>query len=156
MSGDIRTETYYADRDDKFLQEKPYELKFLPQEDFPLSNMTWSRYDGIHVTDIRGHEDQYNAQEHGFQLAPMRTTLAYEDFDEPQKVEEVYMKEAAECLRSKLNAARVLAFDCNIRKSQVQYPLSSEEAWIMVQTDSSHAKGVPHTAFPIAHGANEE
>ncbi|KAF2206287.1 hypothetical protein CERZMDRAFT_72240, partial [Cercospora zeae-maydis SCOH1-5] len=27
---------------------------------------------------------------------------------------------------------------------------TSEEAWIMVQTDSSHCKGVAHTAFPVA------
>ncbi|KAF2206288.1 hypothetical protein CERZMDRAFT_103538 [Cercospora zeae-maydis SCOH1-5] len=128
MSGDLQTETYYADRDDKFLKEQPYELKFLPPEVFPLSNMTWSRYDGIHVTDIRGHEDRYNARDTGFQLTPMKTKLAYEDFDEPLKVEHVYMKEVAECLQSTLNASRVLAFDYNIRKSQVQYPLSSGEA----------------------------
>ncbi|GIZ49085.1 hypothetical protein CKM354_001212500 [Cercospora kikuchii] len=263
MPRDVQTETYYADRDDKFLSEKPYELKFLPPEALPLTNMTWSRHDGIHVTDIRGHESQYTAREHGFQLSSMSTTLAYGDFDDTQKVEQVYTKEVAECLRSKLNAARVLVFDYNIRKSQVQYPLSSgetapfetpativhidstpswtahmhkhycksdpdlakftryqyvnlwrplrgpvtkwplmlcdwstyepdqdsiardivypddavetyviyhnpnhrfyyvsqqtsEEVWIMVQTDSSHAKGVPHTAFPTAPHVHEE
>ncbi|CAK1367573.1 unnamed protein product [Cercospora beticola] len=128
MSGHIQTETYYADRDEKFRHEKPYELKFSPPEDFPLTNMTWSRYDGIHVTDIRGHESQYNARDHGFQLVPMRTALLYEDFGNPQKVEQVYMKEVAACLQSNLDAARVLVFDYNIRKSQAQYPLSSGEA----------------------------
>ncbi|PPJ52978.1 hypothetical protein CBER1_10952 [Cercospora berteroae] len=263
MSGDIQTETYYADWDDKFLTEKPYELKFLPPHGFPVSNMTWSRYDGIHVTDIRGHERHYNVRKHGFELSSMTTALTYEDFDNRQKVEQVYMKEVADCLRSKLDAARVLAFDYNIRKSQAQYPFSNgeaasfetpativhidstqswtahmhrhycnsdpdlanftryqyvnfwrplrgpvtkwplmlcdwstydppqdsiardivylddavetyvirhnpkhqfyyisqqkaDEAWIMVQTDSSHTKGVPHTSFPIAQALNKD
>ncbi|PIA95728.1 hypothetical protein CB0940_10833 [Cercospora beticola] len=263
MPGDVQTETYYADRDEKFRSEKPYELKFVPSENFPLTNMNWSRYDDINVTDIRGYEDQYSPVEHGFQLSTMKTTLEYGDFDDPVKIEQVYMKEVADCLRSKLDAARVLAFDYNIRKSQAQYPLSSgeaasfetpativhidstqswtahmhrhycksdpdlasftryqyvnlwrplrgpvkrwplmlcdwstykpdqdsiardivypddavetyviyhnpnhqfyyvsqqtsEEVWIMVQTDSSHPKGVPHTAFPTAPNVNEE
>lgn len=121
MPGNVQTETYYADWDDKFHSEKPYELKFVPPENFPLTNMTWSRRDGIDVTDIRGHESRYNARDHGFQLSPMTTTLAYEDFDDIQKVDQVYTKEVAECLRSTLNAARVLVFDHNVKQTDRRF-----------------------------------
>lgn len=114
MPNDVLTMTYYADRDEKYLKEKPYELKFLPPEDFPVTNMKWSRYDNISVTDVRGHEDKNNIERTGFLTHRLVTSLTYEDFSDSQKIEQVYLREVAHCLKHALGADRVLVFDYNV------------------------------------------
>lgn len=110
----LRTTTYYADRKDEHTVDKPYELRFSPPKDFPATNITFSSHDNVKVEDIRGREHAFQAQSCGFQLCELRTSLTYEDFANHTKVEQIYLDEAASCLKRVLGAARVLVFDHNV------------------------------------------
>lgn len=112
---DVKTTAYYADKEEKFQTEKPYELRFVAPDGFPSRNMTWSPYRDISVKDVRGTEHKYNARDHGFQLCKLQTSLTYEEMSATDKLEQVYMSEVASCLKENLKADRVLIFDYNVR-----------------------------------------
>lgn len=114
MARNVETSTYYMDRSEKFLVEKPYELKFPPPEGFAATNTTWSKVEHISVTDVRGQEDAFNVQENGFQLCDLQTSLSAADFRDPNLVEDVFLKEAAHAVKKALDADRVLVFDYNV------------------------------------------
>lgn len=114
MSGDVFTSTFYLDHDEKFQHEKPYELRFPPPKGFPARNCTWSNYEKIKVTDVRGREGDFTLDRHGFQLCHLRTALSADDFASNDIVEKKYLKEAAQCLKDVLQADRVLVFDYSV------------------------------------------
>jgi hypothetical protein len=114
MEGDVVTSTFYLDHDEKFENEKPYELRFVPPKGFPARNCTWSSYDKIKVTDVRGRESDFRLNRHGFQLCRLETALNTDDFANNELVEQTYLKEAAQCLKEILQADRVLVFDYSV------------------------------------------
>ncbi|QIW97798.1 hypothetical protein AMS68_003316 [Peltaster fructicola] len=124
MALDVLTSTYYMDRDAKHVEEKPYELKFPAPEGFPATNTSWSRFDGIHVKDIRGQEADFTIAKNGFMVSELKTSLAPTDFAESHKVEKVFLSEVAHHLKSTLKADRVLVFDYNLRISVPGFPIS--------------------------------
>lgn len=111
MAFDVETSTYYVNRDEKFKEEKPYELQYQPPGDFPATNVTWSKHENIRVTDVRGSERDFDIESHGFQICQMRTSLMDDEFDVPEKVETTFLAEVASCVKDSLQADRVLIFD---------------------------------------------
>ena len=81
----------------------------------------------VSIEDIRDRENEFNLDKNGFQVvkAPSKTTHA--DFDDDERVKEVYYPEVEEILKKVTGAFKVVIFDHTIRRAipgQVDKPSS--------------------------------
>lgn len=86
--------------------EKPFRFKFQPPSGVAETNVILERCE-VPVQDIREHRDEIHIEEQGFNLYSSKTSLAYEEFDDHDKVETIYLKEVAEFLKEQCRASRV-------------------------------------------------
>jgi hypothetical protein len=92
-----------------YLKEKPYFMILSKDRhcDSILTNLVYDVYHEVHFTDIRGYEDCFKLDVHGFELHKHFTSLRDPDFDNPQLVRDVYYAEIENYLKITLGAERV-------------------------------------------------
>lgn len=113
MNKDLTTSFHFLCRDDQWKHEKPYSLKFIPKADFPKTNGQRAQKDGILVEDIRGRESEFSFQKNGFAIMRLgEIHMSRSDFDNPDIVNAIYLKQIAVGLQELLGAQRVQIFDC--------------------------------------------
>ena len=115
MSHDVCTGLYFLDRDSLYERERVYELDYDPGNGFPTTNMKLTKFDDLNIQDVRGRKDDLSFDAQGFAIMELDTTMSIEDFEDPNKVEEVYLKEVCEKLLRLLGASRVQVFDQLVR-----------------------------------------
>lgn len=80
----------------------------LSQAGEALGPSTWGKTDfeedreelvPVVVQDIRGNENQYTLDTHGFQLVKHKSTISKEDFTEGTNIENIYYAETAEVVK---------------------------------------------------------
>lgn len=111
----LQTSMYFLARSTLYEHEKPYSLRFEPEAGFPRSNITMVKHEDIMIQDIRGREKDFSYEKNGFAILNLNTSLAYEDFEDKQKVIDVYLKDVADLLRDFLHAERVQIFEHTVR-----------------------------------------
>lgn len=93
-----------------FRHERPYCLKFEAPEGLRRSNIQTEYHERV-IEDIRGHEKDFNIDRNGFALVPFHTRMAYEDFENEDKIVAVHMPEVAGVLQRLVGAFRVQIFE---------------------------------------------
>lgn len=116
MTGIVQTHTHFLRRDAFYATEKPYSLRFTPPTGFPRSNIKLEKRD-IKIRNIRGSEPKPSFAEDGCSLVDLRTKMLYGDFDDEERIKEVYLKEVADCLKTFLGAHHVQIFEHTVRFS---------------------------------------
>lgn len=98
-------------------EEKPYEIFIQIPEDLPnirRTNLVFGKGEKQLVTDVRGREDQYKLNEHGFQV--LRAPTTFKDFTSKEAVEAVYLPECIQLLKDNVeDVDRVYFFNWRVR-----------------------------------------
>jgi hypothetical protein len=111
----LQTSMYFLAANDLYLRQKPYSLRFEPKQPFLQSNIRTEKHEDIVIEDIRGRENDFDFNANGFAVMPFTSQMAYDDFDDKQKLIELYLKEVADKLRNFLGALHVQIFEHTVR-----------------------------------------
>jgi hypothetical protein len=98
-------------------EEKPYEIFLQIPEDLPnirRTNLVFGKGEKQLVEDVRGSEDHYKLNEHGFQI--LRAPTTFENFTSKDAVEAVYLPECIQLLKENVeDVDRVYFFNWRVR-----------------------------------------
>jgi hypothetical protein len=116
MTGVVQTHTHFLRRDALYATEKSYSLRFSPPTGFPRTNIKLEKGD-IQIRNVRGLEFKPSFAEDGYILLDLWTKMEYADFDNEERIKEVYLREVASCLKKFLGAHHVQTFEHTMRYS---------------------------------------
>ncbi|KAK7918290.1 hypothetical protein PG985_010164 [Apiospora marii] len=138
---------FYMKPDKRYDTEKPYFFNIPVSESWAhkvkQTNVGYTRT-RIAISNIRGHEDHFSLDKHGFQLGQITTGLAYDDFAMTETVVSRFYEEVKLFLKQNTGAIDVLPFDFQVRRKDPNLPLGS--------------RGAPGKAQPFAavHAENDD
>ncbi|KAF2452476.1 hypothetical protein BDY21DRAFT_359300 [Lineolata rhizophorae] len=118
----IRASIRYVRRDEKAdSDEKGYILHYAAPAGFPQNNFTIESYSGIKVHNLRSAGISY--EDHGIMIASLDSNqMRPEEFDDDERIEQVYLPELHRCLCKALGAKDVTIFDWMLRKRAASFP----------------------------------
>ncbi|GIJ87920.1 hypothetical protein Asppvi_006833 [Aspergillus pseudoviridinutans] len=101
----------------------PYNYVESPPAGLPRRNYG-GKVHKVSLTDIRGHEEDYNLDTHSFQvLQHIPTATTYSTFDSDAEVQRLYYPEVEQLLLQRIpGAQRIIIFDHTIRKQHPDAP----------------------------------
>jgi hypothetical protein len=100
---------YFLCRDEKYLEEKPYTLRYTPDDGFPQTNIDRTEY-SIKFHNMRTEKDLVY-DKCGFRVANLQSQMKYEDYDDGDKVETIHRPEVAECVKDAMKASSAEVLD---------------------------------------------
>ena len=100
---------YFLSRDEKYNQEKPYSLRYTPDDGFPQTNIDRTEY-SIKLHDMRTERNLVYSK-CGFKVANLQSHMTYEDYDDVEKVESIHKPEVAEWVKQALKASSTEVLD---------------------------------------------
>lgn len=103
---DISTEIYFLQALAKYVDEKPYTMRYVPESPLTASNVIREKQT-VKVKDVRGIEDQYSLDRNGFMVAKLATKMSYSDFGDSSLITARYLNEVREMLRSIFPSAEI-------------------------------------------------
>jgi hypothetical protein len=97
-------------------REKPYECEFSVDavQDARKTNIEYDERE-IVVRDVRGFEKHFNLDRNGFEVIEYKSKLDPTEFSCLDMVEQVYLPECIELLRTRYSASKVLVLGFNVR-----------------------------------------
>jgi len=105
----VQAKMYFLPRDEKYREEKPYTLRYSPDDGFPQTNIERTEY-SVTFHDMRTEADLIYSR-CGFRVANLQSQMQYEDYDDVEKIESVHQPEVAECVRQAMKASSVEVLD---------------------------------------------
>ena len=114
---DIVTSVNYLKDLPLYKKEKPYLVLLPASGGFELKagrtdNLEYESHDGIHITDMRGREKEFQLITHGFEIMPNTSSVL--DFRNRDDVQ-AYKQETEEILKAKFGAEKVVCWDFKAR-----------------------------------------
>jgi hypothetical protein len=100
---------YFLSRDEKYREEKPYTLRYVPDDGFPQTNIERTEY-SIKFYNLRSEQNLVYSR-CGFQVANLQSQMKYDDYDDIKKVESIHQPEVAECVKQALRASSAEVLD---------------------------------------------
>lgn len=112
-----------------YLNEKPFHLIISKDRDADsaITNIITDSYDNVPVTDVRGYENTFHLDVHGFQLMKHNTVMRDEDFDVDYKMRGFYYPEMEEFIRQSLGAQSVRVIQSTVRERPTDFETSNEK-----------------------------
>jgi hypothetical protein len=114
MATSVQSSVFFLKRKPLYETERVYELDIEPPPGFPRTNMEHEKVNDVVIEDIRGQEQNFTFCNNGFSLINLNGGITYEDFNDADKIEKIYLKNVASKIKSELGAARVQIFDYNV------------------------------------------
>jgi hypothetical protein len=105
----IEGKMYFLSRDEKYREEKPYTMRYAPDDGFPQTNIDRTEY-SIKFHDMRAERSLVYSR-CGFKVANLQSQMKYEDYDVVEKVESIHGQEVAECVKQALKASSAEVLD---------------------------------------------
>lgn len=102
---------YYLDRTPLYEVEKPYSMRYLPEENIPQTNYKKVKCPLTARSMRRPDVGPFRLNECGFQLVNLDSKLSYDEFWDNKRVQEVYIEEVKETLKKELGARHVFVLD---------------------------------------------
>ncbi|KAI1425309.1 hypothetical protein F5Y12DRAFT_784740 [Xylaria sp. FL1777] len=138
---------YYLDRADLYDTEKPYTMRYQPDENIPQTNFVKVKCP-IRVKSMRDSSDgPFKLDECGFQLIQLQSQLSYEEFWDNEKVQSTYVQEVKNALKAELGAKYVFVLDYAVRKRHPSFPVSTGDEYEYDQPTS-----MAHIDFTVEEG----
>jgi hypothetical protein len=94
---DISTEIYHLQELPLYAREKPYTMRYVPEDGIAVSNVVREKHT-VQVKDIRGHEDEYQLDTNGFTISKITNRMSYEDYGSHEKITDVYLPQLQKLL----------------------------------------------------------
>jgi hypothetical protein len=142
----IRTTAHFLAQNDLYETEKPYSLRFPPPEGFPRQSTKLEEHE-IDVQDVRKSGPLSFAVE-GCTVLNLQSSMEYDDYDDEEKVKDIYLREVANRLREFFGASKVQIFEHRVRKRHVNFPIATGESYQYDQPTS-----VAHVGMYAFHPA---
>ncbi|OPB40709.1 hypothetical protein A0O28_0007890 [Trichoderma guizhouense] len=112
MATAISASFFFLQHDVKWDKEKPYHVLFNPPEGLEKSNLNLQQVNNIIVNDVRELDSLPTIEKNGFTLIKIDTGLLTSDeFDDNQKVANIFLQRAAAAVKEALGAHRIQFFD---------------------------------------------
>lgn len=87
----------FLEPDPAFEHEEPYAFRYQADVPVPLTNMK-TKFQRVSVCDLRGQEHVPNLEQNGFEILKLRSEMSYEQFENPESIEGVYVRDLKEQL----------------------------------------------------------
>ena len=107
---EIEAEVHFLSRDPLYRQVKPYSMRFKPIGDLKQSNLIPEKL-SLKIKSIRDAKSKIDFDQCGFDVLPLKSNMAYEDFRDPQKIADTYAPEICAALKRRLRAQHVYVMD---------------------------------------------
>ncbi|KAK6449910.1 hypothetical protein FP744_10006160 [Trichoderma asperellum] len=121
----IESSMYYLDRVPLYDIEKPYSMRYLPEEDIPQSNYVKVK----HPISVRSMRElgvgPFRIEQCGFQIINIHSKLTYDEFWDNERVQSVYIPEVKQALKLETGAKYVHVLDYAVRKRHESFPVST-------------------------------
>jgi hypothetical protein len=88
----ISTGIYHLQELPDYGSEKPYTMRYVPEGTVPVTNVQREQH-MVTVDDMRHAKCEYTLDRNGFMVADLHTETVYEDFDNKERIEQVYFAE---------------------------------------------------------------
>ena len=85
----ITTEIYHLQELPRYVSEKPYTMRYIPEGGTAVSNVLREKHK-LAVKDIRNSKHEYTLDRNGFMISQLPTSLDYATFDSQEAIEEAY------------------------------------------------------------------
>ena len=97
----IATDIYHLQELPRYASEKPYTMRYVPEGAVAVSNVEREKH-LVSVKDIRSDiaEREYSLDKNGFTICHLDTQMQYEDYDDHDKITNVYLPELESKLQS--------------------------------------------------------
>ena len=88
----IATEIYHLKELPTYAAEKPYTMRYVPDGEVAVTNVQREKH-LIKVKDMRDNiaNNLLHLNRNGFTMSPVTTKMSYEDYDDPDKIINVYV-----------------------------------------------------------------
>jgi hypothetical protein len=88
----VSTEIYYLQELPRYVTEKPYTMRYIPEGGTAVSNVLREKH-MLSVKDIRDSKHEYTLDRNGFMVSQLPTGLDYAVFDSQEAIEKNYFPE---------------------------------------------------------------
>jgi hypothetical protein len=88
----IITEIYHLQELPRYVSEKPYTMRYIPEGGTAVSNVLRERH-MLTVKDIRSSKHEYTLDRNGFMVSQLPASLDYATFDSQEAIEQKYFPE---------------------------------------------------------------
>ncbi|KAI0149944.1 hypothetical protein F4776DRAFT_603916 [Hypoxylon sp. NC0597] len=117
---------------EKYQNEKPYWLFVGKPDGVDMTNVTLEAVSGIPIHDVRGEEQNYELDKHGFQF--ISHGLNFEAFHDDQRIEREYLPQVEEMILKNIPyAKKVFVFNWRLRKQMGEEQMNSPVSPAQIQ-----------------------
>ena len=114
----IQSTMYYLEKLPLYETEKPYTMRYLPEDGIPQSNFQRCEK-SISVTNMRWPDvGQFSFDEYGFELIELHSKMSYDDFWDAEKIHNVYVQEVRDSIKKAIGAKFVWVLDYAVSMSE--------------------------------------
>jgi hypothetical protein len=88
----ISTEIYHLQELSRYASEKPYTMRYVPEDGTAVSNVLREKH-VLSVKDVRDSKHEYTLDRNGFMISQLAGSLDYGVFDSQEAIEKTYFPE---------------------------------------------------------------
>lgn len=141
----IESYMYFLARNDLYETEKPYGVRYKPDEDIPQTNIIMDKQN-IHAESMRNGAE-YRLNECGFQVIDFPSKMSYDDFWNHERIQATYLGEVKAALKRELGAKFIHILDYTVRRRDNTFPISTGQEYEYDQPTS-----MAHVDFTVREG----
>ncbi|CZT10390.1 uncharacterized protein RAG0_14881 [Rhynchosporium agropyri] len=143
--GFVESSMYFLARDKFFEVEKPYSLRYPPDEGLPQSNIKRETVK-VAIRNMRKGEP-HSLERNGFQVIHIQSAMDYVDFADDELIKTVYLPELQTALLQELGGKHVHVMDFAVRRRHSQFPISTGKEFETLQPAA-----LAHIDFTVREG----
>jgi len=102
----ISTEIYHLQPLPRYASEKPYTMRYVPEDEIPVSNVVREKH-VISVKDMRPIIDTFTLDQNGFMVLNLPSKMAYEDYESHEEITNTYLPELESILSAQFPGSTV-------------------------------------------------
>lgn len=126
----LEARMHFLSRDSKYLEEKPYTLRYTPapEDGIPQTNIDRVEH-CLKFTDMRNQSD-VSYDRCGFAVAKLENpTMKYQDYADSEEIETKHSSEVLECVKSALEASSTELIDYVVRRRHATWPIATGDPY---------------------------
>lgn len=107
----VRGSIHFLNRDALYDLEKPYTIRYALPDGTPRTNSQHEEHHGLLIQNIRPQLQHFSMESHGFTVVKMESAMMYQDFENEDRIINIYLAEVARKLRETLKARHVQVYE---------------------------------------------
>ena len=148
----IEARMHFLSRDPKYLEEKPYTLRYAPAAEDGISQTNIDRVE--HHLVFHDMRDQHDLtyDRCGFAVAKLENNgMSYQDYADSEQIENKHAEEVLECVKKALGASSTELIDYVVRRRHASWPIATGDTYSYQQPASrAHIGGQKYIKQTLA------